>query len=103
MKCSTLYSEQIEDEKDGNLGFAQFTDFFSDDDYGHPWICPNATIMRVDEQVQLSVDIVTCETANGGVYAGNATCSTASYSGGFIVKTRLVSSNLAADQYFKTG
>ena len=92
----------MELERNGTVATNYFTQMFSDDDLGNPWICPNATNFYVDYNGCASASVVNCEAAQGDVYANNATCNETSI-GLFFVNFRLVSTNLKADDYFSDG
>ena len=65
----------MELERNGTVATNYFTQMFSDDDLGNPWICPNATNFYVDYNGRASASVVNCEAAQGDVYANNATCN----------------------------
>ena len=65
----------MELERNGTVATKYFTQMFSTDDLGNPWICPNATTFEVHYNGAVSANVVNCEAAQGDVYANNATCN----------------------------
>ena len=95
-----MYADQIEAERNGTISTDYFTDTFTGVEV--PWICPNASSIRIDDNT-LTAYILPCADARNGSYANNVTCSADQYDGGLWVSAMLVSTNFDAHDFYYGG
>ena len=105
--CKDLYSEQIEAELTSIVKTSFFSDTFNnyypfgEEDDGVAWICPDILApLDITYNYPLRVKAVPCKDAVKAVYAASKTCDPSTFGSDLELYMQLVSTNLAADDYF---